>query len=187
MTKEEYINNYLKSSIKQFQYYYSLAERSMAQLSDQEWYFKPEPDSNSIAILVKHISGNMLSRWTDFLTTDGEKEWRNREREFEEDDLNNIKHQWDEGWNCLFDSLKNLQLDDFDRLVYIRNMGHTITEAINRQLCHYAYHVGQIVYLCKQIKKQEWQVLSIPKGNSEAYNQKKFNIQKHRGHFLDEL
>jgi len=131
----------------------------------------------------------MLSRWTDFLTSDGEKEWRNRDQEFE--DLIKTKAQllqrWEEGWACLYKALASVNEDNFEQLVYIRNQGHTIVEAVNRQLAHYAYHIGQIVFIGRMIKGEEWVSLSIPKGGSKVYNEGKFKQEKRRGHFTDEF
>ena len=180
--------NYLESSIKQFKYYQQLAEKSFAILSEEDWHYQPDKNSNSIAIIVKHITGNLRSRWTDFLTSDGEKPWRNRDTEFEVDlSVKELKDQWCQAWQILYKQLADLTADDLNQIIYIRNVGHTVTEAIHRQLCHYAYHIGQIVYLSKLIKKDTWVSLSVPKGESEKYNQKKFNQVKHRGHFTDDL
>src|SRR5690606_30034204 len=149
---------------------------------------------NSIAIIVKHLSGNMLSRWTDFLTSDGEKQWRNRDSEFEETheliDVNQAKaalvENWDKGWKCLFDALEGLQPENLCDIVYIRNEGHTAMEAINRQLAHYSYHVGQIVFYAKMLKDDAWSSLSIPRNKSNDYNADKFSKDKSRGQFTDE-
>ncbi len=154
---------------------------------DIQWQYNSE--SNSVAIIVKHLVGNMLSRWTNFLSEDGEKEWRQRDSEFEyayfsKEDMITA---WEKGWDCVFNAITPLQDDDFERLVYIRNQGHTVTEAINRQLAHYSYHVGQIVFLGKMIKGNEWKSLSIPKGNSGKYNKDKFSKDKTRKHFTDDL
>ncbi len=131
----------------------------------------------------------MLSRWTNFLTEDGEKPWRHRNREF--DDTYETKDQllenWNAGWYCLFNAIKPLKPDDLERIIYIRNEGHTVTEAINRQLAHYSYHIGQIVFLGKVFKGKDWQTLSIAKGASKTYNDKKFNEEKSRKYFTDDL
>lgn len=179
--------NYLSSVRKQFQYYKALGERTMAQLSDEELFWQYNPESNSIAIIVKHLWGNMRSRWTDFLTADGEKEWRDREGEFESDlrDRKELMEKWEAGWASLFDALNSITTDNFDQLVYIRNQGHTIVEAVNRQLAHYAYHVGQMAYVGRMIKGTEWESLSIPKGQSKEFNADKFSQPKKRGHFTD--
>lgn len=180
--------NYLESAIKQFEYYKMLGEKTFAQLPDDKLFFQYNEDSNSIATIVKHLYGNMMSRWTDFLTTDGEKEWRNRDAEFENDvaDKEQLMLLWNEGWKALFEALHSLKEDDLSQIIYIRNQGHTVMEAINRQLAHYPYHIGQIVFIGKMFAEQ-WQSLSIPKGNSKAYNQNKFAAPKQKGHFTDEF
>ena len=181
--------NYLESGIKQFQYYKVLGERTFAQLKDEELFWQYNEASNSIGIIVKHLWGNMLSRWTNFLTEDGEKSWRHREAEFETDiqTRKELLEKWEAGWICLFTALESVNEDNFDQLVYIRNQGHTITEAINRQLAHYAYHIGQIVFIGRMIRNNEWQSLSIPKGKSKAFNAQKFAQEKKRRHFTDEF
>ena len=181
-------NNYLKSSIKQFEYYKMLGEKTFDQLTEEQLFIKLNEESNSIGTIVKHLSGNMLSRWTDFLTTDGEKEWRNRDAEFENDiksrsELNEI---WNKGWKYLFESLKSITEKDFDKVIYIRNQGHNIVEAINRQLAHYPYHIGQIVFIGKILVNENWKSLSIPKGTSSNYNSEKFAEEKKLRHFTDE-
>ena len=139
--------------------------------------------------MVKHLVGNMLSRWTNFLTEDGEKEWRNRDDEF----INNFNSKeeiiaaWESGWFCLFKAIKSLTPEGLERIIYIRNGGHTVTEAINRQLAHYAYHVGQIVFLGKLLKSDNWKSLSIPKGDSSKYNNDKFSKDKGCRHFTEDL
>ncbi len=170
------VDNYLESIHKQIQYYKMLGEKTFSQLDDEDLFLQYNPESNSIAITVKHISGNMLSRWTDFLTTDGEKEWRNREAEFDADirSREQMLKKWDEGWDCLFKALDSVNEDNFDTIIYIRNMGHTITESINRQLAHYSYHIGQIVYIGRMIKGSDWESLSVPRGGSVVYNAEKF-------------
>ncbi len=182
------ISEYLQSVNKQFQYYKLLGEKTFSQLSDDQLFHKASEESNSIAIIVNHLSGNMLSRWTNFLSEDGEKSWRKRDKEFEDliKTRNELRHTWEMGWNCLFDAMDSIDENNFDQEIYIRNQGHTITEAINRQLAHYAYHVGQIVFIGQMIKKGDWQSLSIPKGNSRIYNQEKFSKAKHKAHFTDE-
>ncbi len=177
--------NYLESVRRLFRYYKGLGEQAMAQLTEEELKWRPEPESNNLATIIKHLNGNMLSRWTDFLTSDGEKPWRNRDSEFE--DTIGSREQamaaWEEGWKCVLEAVDSLQEESLQRIVYIRNEGHTVLEAVNRQLAHYSYHVGQMVYLAKQIKGQEWQSLSIPRGQSEAFNEEKFAREKGRRHF----
>jgi len=180
---------YIESSIKQFEYYKMLGEKTFNQLQEEDLFWKYNEDSNSIGVIVNHLSGNMLSRWTDFLTSDGEKPWRNRDSEFEEVIQNKeaLLLRWNEGWDCLLSTLKSLKETDLNQLVYIRNEGHTITEAINRQVAHYAYHVGQIVFIGKMCTQSHWQSLSIPKGNSQHYNAQKFSKEKEKSHFTDEF
>jgi len=182
-------HNYLQSSLKQFEYYKALGERTFDQLSEEELLWQYNPESNSIAITVNHLWGNMKSRWTDFLTSDGEKEWRNRELEFETviKTKAELIDKWEEGWACLFTALRAVNKDNFDTTIYIRNQSHSITEAVNRQMMHYAYHVGQIVYIGRMIKGEDWKSLSIPKGKSIAFNRDKFSKGKHDGHFTDDL
>ncbi|MFM9989349.1 DUF1572 domain-containing protein [Flavobacterium sp.] len=180
---------YLESIRKQFEYYKMLGDKTIDQLPDNKLFWQYNEESNSIAIIVKHLYGNMLSRWTDFLTTDGEKEWRNRDGEFE----NNINSKetliemWDEGWKCFFNALNLLNAEDLNRIIYIRNEGHTVLEAINRQLAHYPYHVGQMVFIGKMICNENWVSLSIPKGKSNFYNAEKFSKEKHNEHFTEEF
>jgi hypothetical protein len=182
-------NSYLPSIIKQFKYYKLITDKTLEQLSYEEinWQFNNE--SNSIAIIMKHIVGNMLSRWTNFLTEDGEKEWRKRDQEFKGTYKNKeaLITAWETGWQCLFDAILPLTENDLERIIYIRNQGHTVTEAINRQLSLYAYHIGQIVFVGKMIKNENWKSLSVPKGQSSTYNKEKFNKDKERKHFTDDL
>jgi len=187
--ENEFVSNYLESVTKQFQYYKQLGDRTFAQLTDEELFIKESDAENSIANIAFHLYGNMMSRWTDFLITDGEKDFRDRDREFE-DVLNNRDKMmtfWNKGWDCLFKALKTINVENFQTIIYIRNMGHSITEAINRQLAHYSYHVGQIVLIGKSIKKEQWVSLSIPKGDSKKYNEKKFSQDRRRAHFTDEF
>jgi hypothetical protein len=180
--------NYLESVIKQFEYYKMLGDKTFAQIPEERLFWQYNEDSNSIATIVKHLWGNMLSRWTDFLTTDGEKEWRNRDAEFENDIVTKqeMMEKWNEGWRVFLDTLRSLKQTDLDKIIYIRNQGHTVLEAINRQLAHYPYHVGQIVFIGK-MSAEKWDSLSIPKGNSKAFNAEKFSKPKERAHFTDGL
>lgn len=184
------MSDLVKGIIKQFQYYKQLGEQTFEQLTEEDLFWQYNENSNSIAIIVNHLSGNMLSRWTDFLTTDGEKEWRNRDEEFE--DTIKTKEQflekWEKGWKCLFVALSQIKTDeDLQQIIYIRNEGHTVIEAINRQLAHYPYHVGQIVFIGKLLKDNKWNSLSIPKNKSSDYNQTKFSSDKKTQHFTDEF
>ena len=178
--------NYLENTRKLFRYYKSLGDASLSRLNGNEIHFQFEENSNNCAIIAKHIAGNMLSRWTDFLNSDGEKEWRNRETEFE-DNFNSKEElisYWEKGWDCVFTAIDPLQPEDLDKIVYIRNEGHTVLEAMNRQLAHYSYHVGQLVMLSKAIKGADWQSLSIPKGQSQVFNKDKFDKDKSRKNFI---
>ncbi|SHH04868.1 Protein of unknown function [Flavobacterium fluvii] len=184
----EATNSYLESVKKQFLYYKTLGEKAMDQLHPEQLFVSINEDTNSIATIVKHLSGNMLSRWTDFLTTDGEKEWRNRDAEFEEtiktkEELLNV---WNNGWDCFFETLNGLKPEQLSTIIYIRNEGHTVIEAINRQLAHYPYHVGQIVFYAKMLKESEWTSLSIPKNKSNSYNSDKFSKEKSIKNFTDD-
>lgn len=183
------VSNFLDSHKKQFLYYKQLGEKTFDQLSNEELLWQYNPESNSIAIIVKHLWGNMRSRWTDFLTTDGEKDFRDRESEFDADikTREDLLSKWNEGWRTLFGALDNVNEANFNDLVYIRNQGHTITEAVNRQLAHYSYHIGQIVFIGRMIKGSEWKSLSIPRGESQMYNAQKFEKSKAKGHFTDEF
>ncbi len=183
------MNSYLPSAIKQFEYHKSLGDKTIEQLSFEDLQNEIAKDTNSIAIIVKHLVGNMLSRWTNFLTEDGEKEWRERDDEFEDAFTSKVEliDAWQKGWDCLFNALKPLSENDLERIIYIRNEGHTVTEAIHRQMMHYGYHLGQIVFLGKLIKGNDWQSLSIPKGQSKVYNKAKFEKDKSRRHFTDDL
>ena len=173
-------STFLLSSIKQFDYYKSLGDKTFEQLSFEELQKEFSEDSNSISIIVKHLVGNMLSRWTNFLTEDGEKKWRNRDQEFIDSytSKEELITSWEKGWNCLFKALSSITEKDLDKIIYIRNEAHTIYEAIVRQLAHYPYHVGQIVFIGKLIKGSGWKSLSIPKGKSDEFNAKKFSQKK---------
>lgn len=181
--------SYIPSVIKQFEYNKSLGDKTFNQLTKEQLFWQFNDESNSVATLVKHISGNMLSRWTNFLTEDGEKPWRKRDEEF----INSYTtkkemiNEWEKGWKCLFENLHEITPENSDKIVYIRNEGHTITEAINRQLCHYSYHIGQIVMLGKMTKNTDWQTVSIAKNASKSYNEEKFSQNKERKHFIDGL
>ncbi|MFD0764398.1 DUF1572 family protein [Mucilaginibacter lutimaris] len=167
--------NYLDSAIKQFEYYKQLGEKTFAQLPDEKLFLQYNPDSNSIASIVKHLAGNMQSRWTDFLTTDGEKPDRQREAEFDNDIITRqaMLTLWNAGWQVLLDTLCSLSEADLHKTILIRSEPHSVLEAINRQLAHYPYHIGQIVYLGKMFAG-EWTSLSIPRGQTDQYNAAKF-------------
>jgi hypothetical protein len=179
---------YLESVRKQFLYYRTLGEKAMAQLPPDQLFAVYNEDSNSIAVIVKHLWGNMLSRWTDFLTTDGEKEWRQRDAEFDNDlsSAEEVMQKWHEGWDCLMQAINSLQPHQLMDIIYIRNEGHTVAEAINRQLAHYPYHVGQIVFAAKMLKNGGFESLSIPKNQSGSYNAAKFSREKSIRNFTDD-
>ncbi len=182
-------DNYLSSIKKQFEFAKSLGEKTFEQLEEDALFWRYNEESNSIAIIVNHLAGNMLSRWTNFLSSDGEKQWRKREQEFEEIIQNKTEliAKWNEGWNCLFNAINQIDESNFSQVIYIRNQGHTIIEALNRQLGHYSYHLGQIVFIGKMIKRNNWNSISIPKGGSEKYNQEKFLKEKSKAQFTDEF
>ncbi|UII76340.1 DUF1572 domain-containing protein [Flagellimonas sp. HMM57] len=173
MTFEE---NYLKNVLFEFHRYKTLGDKTFAQLSNDEIHWVHGPNDNSITIIVKHMVGNMLSRWTNFLTEDGEKTWRNRDTEFVEayDSKKTMIIAWEKGWNCLFEAIAGIDASNFNTKIKIRNEEHTVVEAINRQLVHYSYHVGQLVFVGRMIKGSEWISLSIPKGSSGGFNKKMF-------------
>ena len=179
---------HLESIKKQFMYYKLLGEKTFDQLYDEHFFWQYNQESNSIGTIVKHLSGNMISRWTDFLTTDGEKKWRNRDAEFENDlkTKADVLICWNNGWDCLFEALNSLTENDLTKEIFIRNQGQTVLDAISRQLAHYPYHVGQIVFIGKMITNEQWKSLSIPKGESNKYNAEKFEEPKHTAHFTDE-
>jgi hypothetical protein len=170
----KFTTSYLSDSISLFRYYKSLGERAMAQPPDAELFHAPDEECNSVAIIVKHLAGNMRSRWTDFLTTDGEKPTRNRDSEFEDPpkDRQQLMQVWEEGWACLLGALESLDDSQLGQQVLIRGEAHSVMQAINRQLCHYAYHVGQIVMLAKQGRKGDWASLSVPRGESADFNRR---------------
>ncbi|MEO6541050.1 MAG: DUF1572 family protein [Ferruginibacter sp.] len=167
-------NTYLQSVIKRLNYYKGLGDKTLAQLTEADLHHRPNAESNSIAIIIQHMSGNMLSRWTDFLTGDGEKDWRRRDAEFEEQQLtkDQLLEYWRKGWDCCLNTLNSLTEDDLLKTIYIRSEGLVAIDAINRQFAHYPYHIGQIIHIAKTIKNEKWQSLSIAKGESEQYNRK---------------
>jgi len=166
--------NPIESALRILRQYKTLAEKGMEQVTDEEFFRTPEPESNSIAVIVKHVSGNLLSRWTNFLTTDGEKEWRDRDSEFELDEMerSELMQMWDRGWQSLFSSLKVLRPEDLGKIITIRTEPHSVLEAVNRTLTHMSYHVGQIVLLAKMFKSSQWQTLTIPRKKSREFNEK---------------
>jgi hypothetical protein len=179
----------LTSSIKQFNYYKQLAEKAMSQVDDGSLFNRLHGDDNSIAIIVQHLAGNMQSRWSNIFTEDGEKSWRKRDKEFEQfiQTRTQLTDVWENGWKVLFDTLNSVTASDLGRTIYIRNEGLTVSDAIIRQLCHYSYHCGQIVYKCRQISGGNWKSLSIPKKESVVFNSNKFGIKKGENNYLDGL
>ena len=168
----QFTTSYLNDSIDVFRYYKKLAERAMQQCPDDALFESLDVESNSIAIIVKHMAGNMRSRWTDFLTTDGEKPDRNRDTEFEDAPKTRVELMklWERGWKHIFDALEPLGDDDLVRKITIRTEPHSVTQAINRQVAHYSYHVGQIVYVAKHLAGRKWQTLTVPKKKSAEFN-----------------
>lgn len=166
--------HYIENATAEFRGLKRLADKAVAQLSDEEFFRVIDPESNSVALIMKHLAGNMRSRWTDFLTSDGEKPDRRRDSEFliEGEDRRAIEEKWEAGWQTLFDALAGLKPEDLMRRVQIRREPHTVVEAVNRQLTHYGEHVGQVVFLAKHLKSAGWKTLSIPRGMSEAFNRK---------------
>ncbi len=179
----------LQSAIKQFRYYKHLADKAMGQINEKDFGIQLNPEDNSISIIISHMAGNMLSRWSNIFEEDGEKPWRNRDSEFEiwQRSTDELLTLWESGWALLFKTLENLKAEDLERIIYIRNEGLSVSDALIRQLCHYSYHCGQIVTKCKQLSESEWNSLSIPRKKSEEYNKKKFSQAKQQKHFLDDL
>jgi len=164
---------YLDDALAGFRAYKKLAEKALAQIKDEEYFVTLDAESNSIAVIMKHMAGNMISRWTDFLTTDGEKPDRNRDLEFvieNQPATAEVFAHWEQGWSCLLNALDSLQAADLDKEVFIRGKTHSVVQAINRQMTHYAYHVGQIVFLAKHIRSAEWTSLSVPRNRSASFN-----------------
>lgn len=163
---------YLLTVIRRVKYYKDLGDKTFEQLNDADLHYQPNDESNSIAVIIQHMAGNMLSRWTNVLTEDGEKKWRQRDDEFTVHDHNKQKllDIWEEGWKCFIDTLESLKEEDLLKTITIREEGLTVVDAINRQLAHYPYHIGQIVYIGRIIKDKNWKNLSIPKGHSHQYN-----------------
>lgn len=169
--------NYIESILKQFDYYKLLGDKTIINLNEDELHWKYNDESNSIATIINHIVGNMLSRWTHFYEEDGEKSWRNRDSEFEiqQKSKEELVAHWEKGWSCLFKIIKNLNDDDLTKKIKIRGEEHSVIEAINRQLAHYPYHIGQIIHSAKMIKNDAFESLSIPKNKSEIFNKDKFD------------
>ena len=168
----KFTTSYLEDSLTLFRYYKRLAERAMEQVSDQQLFATLDDEANSIAVVVKHMAGNMRSRWTDFLTTDGEKPDRNRDCEFVEPPVSRstLMELWESGWSCLFSAIEPLTDEDLARVVTIRGEPHSVMQAVNRQVAHYAHHVGQIVLLAKHFAHDHWESLSVPRNRSAEFN-----------------
>jgi hypothetical protein len=170
---ESLAKHYLEDSIKSLRAYKKLAEKALDQLKEDEYFITLDEEANSIAVVMKHMAGNMFSRWTDFLTTDGEKPDRNRDMEFviePKTGKDDVLAYWEKGWQRVFDALEPLTAEDLGKTVLIRGEEHTVIQAINRQLMHYAYHIGQIVFLAKHFRSSEWKSLSIPRNRSAEFN-----------------
>lgn len=166
MSSEAIVRNYHEDAIAMFKSYKKLADKAIAQLKDEEFFVTLDEESNSVAVVMKHMAGNMFSRWTNFLTSDGEKPDRNRDMEFvieASTTKDDVLDYWERGWACVFAAVEPLTPEDFEKTVMIRGEVHTIVQAINRQLTHYAYHVGQIVFLAKHYRSRDWNSLSIPR------------------------
>ena len=165
--------HFLEDAVQTFRDYKKLADKALAQLKDDEFFAALDEEANSVGVIIKHMAGNMLSRWTDFLTSDGEKPDRNRDLEFvlsPETTREELLAYWERGWRCVFDAVEPLRPEDAGRKVLIRGEEHTVVQAINRQLTHYAYHTGQIVFLAKHFRSAEWKSLSIPRNRSAEFN-----------------
>jgi hypothetical protein len=172
MSQSTIAEEYLADALSSFRAYKKLADKAIAQASDEELFVKLDEEANSIAVVMKHMAGNMISRWTDFLESDGEKPDRNRDMEFvvENSNREEMLAYWERGWKCVIDAIEPLTPADFTRRVFIRGQEHTIVQAINRQLMHYSYHIGQIVFLAKHFRSLEWKSLSIPRNRSAEFN-----------------
>ena len=175
MASEAIVQNYLEDAIASLKSGKTMADKAIAQLKDEELFISLDEESNSVAVIMKHMAGNMFSRWTDFLTTDGEKPNRNRDMEFvieASTTKDDVLDYWERGWACVFAAIEPLTLQDFEKTVMIRGEKHTIVQAINRQLTHYSYHIGQLVFLAKHFRSSEWSSLSIPRNRSAEFNLK---------------
>lgn len=178
MSSETIVQNYFEDALSSLRSGKKLADKAIAQLKDEEFFVTLDQESNSIAVIMKHMAGNMFSRWTDFLNSDGEKPNRNRDMEFviePETTKDDVIDYWERGWKCVFEALEPLRPEDLEKTVKIRGEEHTIVEAINRQMMHYSYHVGQIVFLAKHFRSTEWTSLSIPRNRSAEFNASMMN------------
>ena len=163
---------YLSTVIRRLKYYKDLGEKTFEQIEEKDFHWQPSSESNSIAVIIQHLSGNMLSRWTNFLTEDGEKDWRDRDDEFEVHSYSpeQLVELWNNGWSCFLNALSSLKEEDLLKTIYIRHETLSVIDAINRQVAHYPYHIGQVVYIGRLIKNEKWKSLSIPKKGSHEYN-----------------
>jgi len=170
----QFTTSYMQDSLAVFRQYKKMADAAIAQVTDEQLYAVLDPEMNSLAIIMKHMAGNMRSRWTDFLTTDGEKPDRNRDSEFEQppDIRTGLMAMWEEGWQRLFGALEPLSDEDLTRTITIRGEAHSVMQAINRQVAHYSYHCGQIVFLAKHLQSANWKCLSVPRSKSQEFNRK---------------
>ena len=170
----QFTTSYLEDSLSLFRYYKKLGDRAMEQLTDEQLFATLDPEMNSVAVIVKHLAGNMLSRWSDFLTSDGEKPGRDRDAEFRDPPPTReaLLNCWESGWDAVFTALGPLSDTDLNRTITIRSEPHSVMQAINRQLAHYAYHCGQIVFLAKHFRSNEWKSLSVPRGQSNSFNRR---------------
>jgi len=170
----QFTTSYLADSLSLFRYYKGLGERAMGQLTDEQLFLALDPGMNSIAVIAKHMTGNMRSRWTDFPDVDGEKPGRDREAEFTDPPASReaLMRMWEEGWACVFGALEPLSESDMPRTTTIRGERHSIMQCINRQIAHYAYHVGQIVFFAKHLQHKDWKSLSVPLGQSALFNRR---------------
>jgi hypothetical protein len=176
MNEHAIAREFLYTSISRFQAVKKLGDGAVAQLSDEDLRWVSDVQGNSIAVIIQHLHGNMLSRWTDFLTSDGEKDWRDRDGEFEQNDSitkHELMQKWEEGWQCVFDAVEALQPDDLMNDVTIRGEAQSVIHAIQRQISHYSYHVGQIVFLARMRRGEQWQTLSVARGQSKQYQPQK--------------
>ncbi len=171
------VEEYLENIKKQFKSYKEVADKTISQLNEEDLYWKYNEESNDIACIIVHVSENMLSRWTNFFTSDGEKEWRNRDEEFVKQELTatELLQKWEDGWSCLFSALDSINEVNFDTPIFIRNKKHKLIESITRQIAHYPYHIGQIAFIGKMILNERWNSPSIPKGKSKEYIQSEIN------------
>jgi len=187
---QSFAKHYLEDSLSNLRAYKKLAEKALDQLSEDEFFITLDEEANSIAVIMKHMAGNMLSRWTDFLTSDGEKQDRNRDMEFviePKTGKEDVLSYWEKGWKAVFDALEPLRDEDLEKQVLIRGEEHSVMEAINRQLMHYSYHIGQLVFLAKHLRSSEWKSLSIPRNRSLEFNKYLDGraTEEERGHRFD--